>query len=132
MSDNPHWLVGVQMLDGVGAGIFGALFPVVVADLTRSTGRFNVSLGAIATATGLGAAISNGVAGVLVVHAGYGTAFMPLGGVAIAGLLLYLTAMPETLGMSGDGAPVAQPIGPANLRKSGVVGVAEAEPSAAR
>jgi MFS family permease len=24
--DNPYWLVGVQLLDGFGAGIFGALF----------------------------------------------------------------------------------------------------------
>jgi MFS family permease len=46
LSDNPYWLVGVQLLDGVGAGIFGALFPLVVADLTRGTGHFNVSQGA--------------------------------------------------------------------------------------
>jgi MFS family permease len=49
LSDNPYWLVSVQLLDGVGAGIFGALFPLVVADLTRGTGHFNVSQGAIAT-----------------------------------------------------------------------------------
>ena len=58
LSDNPYWLVGVQLLDGVGAGIFGALFPLVVADLTRGTGHFNVSQGAIATAAGLGGALS--------------------------------------------------------------------------
>ena len=29
--DHPVWLVGVQLLDGVGAGLIGALFPVVVA-----------------------------------------------------------------------------------------------------
>ena len=27
LSDDPYWLVGVQFLDGFGAGIFGALFP---------------------------------------------------------------------------------------------------------
>ena len=58
LSDNPYWLVSVQLLDGVGAGIFGALFPLVVADLTRGTGHFNVSQGAIATAAGLGGALS--------------------------------------------------------------------------
>ena len=52
VSNNPYWLVSVQLLDGVGAGIFGALFPLVVADLTRGTGHFNVSQGAIATAMG--------------------------------------------------------------------------------
>jgi MFS family permease len=30
LSGNDYWLVGVQLLDGVGAGIFGALFPLVV------------------------------------------------------------------------------------------------------
>ena len=63
LSDNPFWLVGVQLLDGVGAGIFGALFPVIVDDLTQGTGRFNVSQGAIATAQGTGAALSTSVAG---------------------------------------------------------------------
>ena len=38
LSDNAFWLVGVQLLDGVGAGIFGALFPVIVDDLTTRHG----------------------------------------------------------------------------------------------
>ncbi len=53
LSDNPYWLVGVQLLDGIGAGIFGALFPLVVADLTRGTGRFNISQGAVGTMQGI-------------------------------------------------------------------------------
>jgi MFS family permease len=96
LSDNPYWLVGVQTLDGVGAGIFGALFPLVVADLTRGTGHFNVSQGAIATAAGLGGALSTAVAGLLVVAAGYNTAFFVLAGVAALGLVLFITMMPET------------------------------------
>jgi MFS family permease len=42
-SNNPYWLVGVQLLDGVCAGIYGPIFPVIVADLMRGTGRFNVT-----------------------------------------------------------------------------------------
>ena len=56
LSDNAYWLVGVQLLDGVGAGIYGAIFPVIVADLMRGTGRFDVAQGAIITAQGIGAA----------------------------------------------------------------------------
>jgi MFS family permease len=37
-SDNSFWLIGVQVLDGVGAGIFGALTPLVIADIMRGTG----------------------------------------------------------------------------------------------
>ena len=96
LSDNPYWLVGVQLLDGVGAGIYGAVFPVIVADLMRGTGRFNVAQGAIITAQGVGAALSTTLAGIVVVDAGYSAAFLTLAGVAILGLALYFFVMPET------------------------------------
>ncbi len=101
LSDNSYWLVGVQLLDGVGAGVFGALFPLVVQDVTHGTGRFNVSLGAVTAATGIGAAVSNVVAGAIVVAAGYNAAFMSLGAIAGAGLVLYFIAMPETARRDG-------------------------------
>jgi MFS family permease len=96
LSDNPYWLVGVQLLDGVGAGIYGAVFPVIVADLMWGTGRFNVAQGAIITAQGIGAALSTTLAGIVVVQAGYGAAFLTLAGVAMVGLALYFFVMPET------------------------------------
>ena len=102
LSDNPYWLVSVQTLDGIGAGIFGALFPLVVADLTRGTGHFNISQGAIATAAGLGGALSTAVAGLIVVHAGYSAAFLFLAGVAGAGLIGFCAMMPETLPHAPD------------------------------
>jgi MFS family permease len=111
LSDNALWLVGVQLLDGVGAGIFGALFPVIVNDVTKGTGRFNVSQGAIATAQGTGAALSTSVAGLIVVNAGYGAAFVTLGAIAAAGFAVYLWAMPETKpgGKQASVAPRPQP-----------------------
>jgi MFS family permease len=106
LSENPYWLVGVQLLDGIGAGIFGALFPLVVADLTRGTGHFNVSQGAIATASGLGGALSAAVAGLIVVNAGYSAAFLFLAAVAAIGLLGFCLLMPETLRRT-DSRPAA-------------------------
>jgi MFS family permease len=96
LSDDPYWLVGVQLLDGVGAGIYGAIFPIIVADLMRGTGRFNVAQGAVITAQGVGAALSTTVAGFVVVSLGYSAAFLTLAGIAVAGLLLFWLAMPET------------------------------------
>jgi predicted MFS family arabinose efflux permease len=96
VSANPVWLVVVQALDGFGAGIFGALFPVVTSDLTRGTGRFNVSQGALSTVQGLGGALSAGMAGVIIVATGYTAAFLTLAAIAAFGLLLYATVMPET------------------------------------
>lgn len=107
LSDDPYWLVAVQMLDGVGAGIFGALFPVVVKDLTQGTGHFNISLGALSTVFGLGAALSNSLAGLVVQQAGYSAAFLTLAAIAGAALILLWVALPETLQRSrADAHPV--------------------------
>ncbi len=54
LSDSAPWLIGVQLLDGVGAGIFGAITPLVIADLMRGTGRYNLAQGAVATVQGVG------------------------------------------------------------------------------
>jgi MFS family permease len=104
LSDNEAWLVGVQLLDGVGAGIFGAIFPVIVADLMRNTGRFNVALGAIITAQSIGAALSTTLAGLVVVKAGYSAAFLTLGAVAGVGFAVCWFALPETRALCGLGA----------------------------
>lgn len=47
LSVNPFYLVAVQLLDGIGAGIFGVVSVLVVADLTRGTGRFNLTQGCL-------------------------------------------------------------------------------------
>jgi MFS family permease len=96
VSDDPYWLVAVQLLDGIGAGIFGALFPIIVRDLTQGTGRFNVSLGAISTVFGLGAALSPGLTGLVLQEAGYNAAFLTLAAIAAVAFILLLLAMPET------------------------------------
>jgi MFS family permease len=96
LSDNAFWLIGVQLLDGVGAGIYQALTPLVIADIMRGTGRYNLAQGAIATTQGIGASISALAAGVVVDHFGYATAFLALGAAAAAAFLVFFGFMPET------------------------------------
>jgi MFS family permease len=96
LSDNSFWLVGVQVLDGVGAGVFGALTPLVIADIMRGTGRYNLAQGAIATAQGIGASLSGLAAGVIVDHFGYGAAFLAAGATAAVALAVFALWMPET------------------------------------
>lgn len=115
LSDDKAWLVGVQLLDGIGAGIFGAIFPVIVADLMRNTGRFNVAQGAVITAQSIGAALSTTLAGLVVVNAGYSAAFLTLGAVAAAGVAVCWFALPETGERSAsDAAQLKQTAPPAS------------------
>ncbi|MEH2373105.1 MFS transporter [Nostoc sp.] len=78
LSDNPYFLVSVPILDGIGAGIFGVLSVLMVADLTKGTGRFNVTQGILNTAIGIGAGLSNVLAGFVVKSAGYNVGFLIL------------------------------------------------------
>jgi MFS family permease len=97
LSDNSFWLIGVQLLDGVGAGIFGALTPLVIADIMRGTGRYNLAQGGIATVQGIGASLSGLVAGVIVDRFGYSAAFLTLAAAASVALIVFTLAMPETV-----------------------------------
>ena len=89
-------LVAIQVMDGIGAGIFGVVSVLVIADLTRGTGRFNLTLGAITTAVGIGAALSQVIAGSIVHHLGSSAGFLFLAGVASAAFAILYFFMPET------------------------------------
>lgn len=89
-------LIGIQVLDGIGAGIFGVVSVLVIADLTHGSGRFNLALGAITTAVGIGASLSQGIAGGLVHHFGYRAGFLFLAAVALAAFVILWLWMPET------------------------------------
>jgi predicted MFS family arabinose efflux permease len=93
---NPVALVAIQILDGVGAGIFGVVSVLVIADLTRGTGRFNVTLGAITTAVGIGAALSQFIAGSIVHRFNSNAGFLFLAAVALAAFIILYFFMPET------------------------------------
>jgi MFS family permease len=95
-----HWtpaLIGIQLLDGVANAIFGVVSILVVADLTRGTGRFNFAQGALATAVGLGAALSPSFGGKLIQVFDFRISFLALAGAALCAFFLLLFAFPETL-----------------------------------
>ena len=103
LSDKPAALIAVQCMDGLGAGIFGVVSVLIVADLTKGTGRFNAAQGAIATAQGCGAFLSNYVGGVTAKHMGDDFTFYLLAGIAVAGLVFFWLFMPETREKAGSG-----------------------------
>ena len=97
LTQNTESLIAVQILDGVANAIFGVVSILVVADRTRGTGRFNLVQGSLATAVGLGAALSTTFGGKLIQHFSYRISFLSLGAVAALAFLLLWTAIPETL-----------------------------------
>ena len=98
LTNNTELLVAIQLLDGIGAGIFGVVSVLVIADLTEGTGRFNLTLGAISTAVGIGASFSQVIAGSIVKHFGYSTGFIFLAAVALVAFTILYFFMPETRG----------------------------------
>jgi MFS family permease len=90
------YLIAVQSLDGVGAAIFGVLWVIIISDLAKGTGRFNLLQGAIQSALGLGAFLSNFLSGFVVKHLGHNAGFLGLAGIAGAGLVFFALFMPET------------------------------------
>lgn len=93
---NTYALLAIQILDGIGAGIFGVVAILVIADLTRGTGRFNLTQGAIFTALGIGASLSQFIAGAIVHHFSYRVGFLFLTVIAVAAFVLLLLGLPET------------------------------------
>jgi MFS family permease len=96
VSHAPAALIAVQCMDGLSAGIFGVVGVLIIADLTKGTGRFNAAQGAIATAQGIGAFLSNSVAGYLAKAHGDNFTFYVLAGIAAVGLVFFWIFMPET------------------------------------
>ena len=96
MTVDPYLLVAVQALDGISAAVLGVLLPLVIADTTRGTGRFNLAQGVVGMAVGIGASLSTTLAGYMTDWFGSSTAFLGLAGIATLALLLVLLAMPET------------------------------------
>ncbi len=101
---DPFGVVAIQALDGISAAIIGVMFPLVVADITRETGRFSLGLGIVGSAVGIGAASSTILAGYLFDHFGRGPTFFTLAGVAAVGAILVLVLMAETHTRGGEPA----------------------------
>ena len=95
---------------------YGALTPLVIADIMRGTGRYNLAQGAVATTQGVGASVSALAAGELVDHFGYSASFLFLAAAAGVACLVFRLFMPET--RNGE----ARASLPANLVPEGAPG----------
>jgi MFS family permease len=92
----PYTLVICQLLNGLSGAVFGVLLALVAADLTRGTGRFNLTLGALGVAMSVGASASTFAAGIMAGAFGGTIAYLGLAFSGACGFVLLWWAMPET------------------------------------
>ena len=93
---SPYAIIFVQLLDGISAAVLAVMVPLVIADVTRGSGHFNLAQGTVGTAVGIGASVSTVLAGYTYDRFGMVSAFLSLAGVAAAGFVAVLVFMPET------------------------------------
>jgi MFS family permease len=84
VATDPAWLIGLEILDGIGAGLLSVAGPAAIADLTYGGGRTQTAMGAVQTVQSLASALSAGAGGLLAYHFGWAAAF---GGLAVFPLL---------------------------------------------
>jgi MFS family permease len=93
---SPPLMVLVQALDGVAAAAFGVLVPLVTSDVAGRSGHYNLSLGFVGFAIGIGGTFGTPLAGFMADRFGDPVAFASLGGIGFVVAILVWTAMPET------------------------------------
>src|SRR4029450_9910870 len=91
---DPFLLVAVQIFDGITAAGFAVMVRLIVAEVACGSRHFNLALGMVGTATGIGASLSTVLAGYVTDKFGSSVAFLGLAGVAATGLMLLLLIMP--------------------------------------
>jgi MFS family permease len=99
---DPIILIAAQVLDGVSGTMLGVLTALIIADLTRGTGRFNLALGFVGTMSGVGASLSTTLSSLVAGSLGRAAGFLAIAAVALAAVLLLRSLMPETSPSNGN------------------------------
>ena len=89
--------LSTQIIDGIGAGVFGTMYVLVTSDVSGGTGRFSFTLGITTAAMSIGGTVSGYLGEMLAEDFGYRAAFGILGILSLIPAFLYLFFMPETL-----------------------------------
>lgn len=95
------YLLSTQILDGLGGGFFSLIHPILVADITFGSGRFNVIMGLTASAFGLGSTMSNFFGQMVVEHLGHVTSLSGSLVLSFIPIMIFAFFMPETLNTRG-------------------------------
>ena len=95
--DDKYLLIPLQIIDGIGAGLYGVVMILMMADLSKGSGHFNLLQGTVYAAVGLGIALSSIVAGFIVSAFGYTQSFLTLATIGIIGTIYFWYSVEETV-----------------------------------
>jgi MFS family permease len=93
---NPLVLIVIQLLEFITGAVLGVMTAVVIADVTKGTGRFNLSQGMFGTVMGVGASLSPTLTGLIVDHFGRSAGFASLADAGLVALVILAVFLPET------------------------------------
>jgi len=93
---DPTLLLITQTLDGFSGATLGVLTALIVADLTKGTGRFNLAQGLVGTFSGVGASLSTVITGIVTQRFGYMAGLLSVTAVGLMAVVIVLVFMPET------------------------------------
>jgi len=121
---DPALLVVIQLLDGLSGATLGVLTALVIADLTAGTGRFNLAQGLVGALSGVGAALSTSMSGIVVERFGQMAGLLSVTAVGSMAVAIVVAFMPETkpsTGPQGLGSNSQSPM-PVRTRLENIVG----------
>ena len=95
-ASDPVLAVPVQILDGIAGAAIGVMVPLVTSDIAGRSGHFNLALGFVGFAIGIGATLSTSLAGAIADRFGNSIALLGLAAIGVAATALVWGAMPET------------------------------------
>jgi MFS family permease len=96
VAPGPLWLLPMQALSGIDAVVIGILSPLIIADVTAGSGRYNLAQGAVGMATGIGAALSTTAVGYITQWFGFTAGLLVLAAVAAVGFVFVALLLRES------------------------------------
>jgi MFS family permease len=93
---DPSLLAAAQILDGVSGAVLGVLQALIIADVTKGSGRLNLAQGLVGVTSGIGAAVSTILFGSLAQSFSQAVAFLGMALTGLVAVVIVWLFMPET------------------------------------
>lgn len=96
MTTDPRLVVALQVLDGVGGGIYGVASVAMCSDITYGKGGFNTLMGMMGTALSIGGMLGPLISGFSEEYLGFQKAFYVYLAISLLAAAVFILGMPET------------------------------------